>query len=72
MARQGSTLIGFNVTREQHDQIRALARAQGFRFVSDYLRYVLEQDAKAHGVVLQLKLRRGSAISRNEEAEDEG
>jgi hypothetical protein len=58
MPTQPRTLVAVNITREQHEQVKALAKAQGFRYVSDYLRHLLEQDAKAHGVVMPLKVRR--------------
>jgi hypothetical protein len=72
MAKQPRTLLAVNIAREQHEQIRALARAQGFWYVSDYLRALLERDAQAHGVVMSLKARRGPGRPRKNVQAGEG
>jgi hypothetical protein len=71
MPKQRRTLLALNITREQYNQIHALATAQGFRYVSDYVRYVLEQDARAHGVAVSLKALRSRGRPRKNEREEE-
>jgi hypothetical protein len=44
MPNQARTMVAVNLIREQHEQVKALAKAQAFRFISDYLRHLLERD----------------------------
>jgi hypothetical protein len=72
MAKQPCTLLAVNITREQHDHIRALATARGFQYVSDYVLHLLEHDAKEYGVVMPSKERRRPGRPRKNEQEGEG
>jgi hypothetical protein len=72
MAKQRRTVLAINITCEQHDHIRALATARGFPYVSDYMLHLLEQDAKAHGVVMPSKERRRLGRPRKKEQAGEG
>jgi Arc/MetJ-type ribon-helix-helix transcriptional regulator len=72
MPKQARRNICVNMTRTQHEDVHALAQAQGFLSISDYVRSLLERDARAHGKTLKLKERYSRARPRRDKPEGEG
>lgn len=53
------SVISINMSPGERDQVHALARKRGFRITSDYLRHLIEEDAKAHGDEMKFTVDRG-------------
>jgi Arc/MetJ-type ribon-helix-helix transcriptional regulator len=54
MADQEFVDLGIRITPKQRDQIQELAQRQGYEDLDDYLRALIEADAKMHGEALAL------------------
>lgn len=63
------TVLMINVSPEERDQVHALARQRGYKITSDYLRMLIETDAKAHGAEIKFDVDRGGY--RERDADDE-
>lgn len=51
--------IPLNVSEKERDRVHALARARGFAITSDYIRSLIEADAKAQGEDFKFEVNRG-------------
>lgn len=54
MTDQESVFLGINISPEKRQTIEVLARRLGYSTLEDYLRALIETDAKAHGEILDL------------------
>lgn len=63
--KKGETLVSITVSHKERDQVNELAESRGFRFTSDYLRHLIESDAKAHGKSIRFKVDRGGYRGRD-------
>lgn len=60
-------MVGIKVSEEARAALTDLARERGYKFVSDYVRALLEADAKAHGKDIDLSVDRGGYRELTEE-----
>lgn len=58
-AAKDYVILGINVSPEERAEVHRLAKERGYKITSDYLRYLIEQDAKANGVEIKFDVNRG-------------
>lgn len=57
--KSGMAPIHILVSEDQREEIAQFADEQGFKVVADYIRGLIEQDMRAHGRKVDLKVDRG-------------
>jgi hypothetical protein len=58
--------LSLNVSPEERKQVHALARNRGYKITSDYLRWLIETDAKAQDIDFAFTLDRGGYRTRSD------
>jgi hypothetical protein len=70
MPPKGYTFLTINTLPEELQAVNELARARGFRFTSDYQRYLITEDAKSHGHNIDFDVDRGGYHPRKSDTQD--
>ncbi len=59
MPPKGYTSLSVNVSPKELEAVNELAHDRGFDITSDYVRHLIEEDAKAHGKAVKFAVKRG-------------
>lgn len=62
-----TTMIAVSVYDHERESVNEMARRRGFKITSDYLRSLIEADAKAHGEEFHFEVNRGGYRERLKE-----